>query len=1202
MMIRRVSKKMTAIILSSMMAVTMGLTPVSAKVVLPTHRDAQTFSYDGLTKDNYLQKLAERGVDVTSGKEFIPIPWGSLPGQPPTPYAPVTEGIDISPHPELGNQTLAKLGILDVTAGPFHVDNTGTTDVTELLQSALDYGKKHQLAVFLPSGTYLVSDTLLLQTGISARTKNFIDTIANKNEMPTVLLGSRLGNGTTIKLKDNAATFDDPLNAKAVLHYYQPEITTNKNTKEVTIEWGGKHAADKEGNITIDHINVVTGNNPGAIGIHAATAQGGVISDVNINATGGLVGIMGGAGNGGSWTNITVTGGKFGYDSRLTTILLQSIQNMTLQNQTHAAWLAGNGGSATVTGLKIIADYEGPAIIKGYRGQPFFGSQSIIDAEITYTRSYNGPAIAGSTENTKAIDNVAWPNNNVVSSAEVPALSSYLPKGLYLNNVYFKNVSKVIDASDFNAQVDANPDGWFHVKEFAYGKDESWTNAGATAPKVNWKNVVYIDKVNQGNTYLGSTAHDIAPPSDLQVRHGWLPGQIPSFETPGLVDVKAVYGVTGDGKTDDTAALQAAIDANEYVFLPKGYYRITDTLKLKPNTKLFGLASAYSYIITDVFDIPNWGSGPKPMVETADDKNAYTVISDITITPTKEVPSTFEGSYPLYSIKWQSGSSSIMRTVQIEPTRTYGFIGSDNAAAYGMKTSLYEYPTLLITGNGGGKIYNVYNQLFLAALVPSAMRVMAVRGTTSPLSIYAANWEYIKSSATIEVSNSQNVTLYGNKTEDNNTYLDISDSNNVRVFGHSGSGGAAYQYSNDITANINNTTIPNPIDPNKKGVFYKATNSTNLLITNLNDQVTVRNNAKNGLNLVQARYDLFWPIKVDSDPVPSDTRPVMYKLGTPSDGFYDETTAPIWTNGNLTASNVTGSGVTLSWSGASDNVGVSGYKVLQNGVELGTVVATTYGGTYHVNGLTANIPYTFRIEARDAAGNWSTSGPSRTVFVDTLAPAWTNANLTSSNVTGNGVSLAWSGASDNVGVTGYKVLQNGVELATVVGTTYGGTYDVTGLTANTSYTFQIEAGDAAGNWSTNGPSKIVMIDTLAPVWTNGSLTPTHVDQTSVTLNWSGASDNAGIAGYKVYQGTTLIAALDNVTSYKIPSLDVRTGYTFTVQAGDASGNWSTSGPSVTVTTLSVGGGNNRDGDKEKDNNKDKEKEKYNNGNNGNGNK
>jgi hypothetical protein len=153
---------------------------------------------------------------------------------------------------------------------------------------------------------------------------------------------------------------------------------------------------------------------------------------------------------------------------------------------------------------------------------------------------------------------------------------------------------------------------------------------------------------------------------------------------------------------------------------------------------------------------------------------------------------------------------------------------------------------------------------------------MAVRGTANPLSIYAANWEYIKSSATIEISNSQNVnvTLYGNNTEDNNTYLDVSNSDNIRVFGHSGSGGAAYQYTNDITANINSTTIPNPIVPEKKGVFYKLTDTTNFLITNLNDQVTAKNNAKNGLNLVQARY-LFWPIKADADPVPSDTRPVM---------------------------------------------------------------------------------------------------------------------------------------------------------------------------------------------------------------------------------------------------------------------------------------------------------------------------------------
>lgn len=48
------------------------------------------------------------------------------------------------------------------------------------------------------------------------------------------------------------------------------------------------------------------------------------------------------------------------------------------------------------------------------------------------------------------------------------------------------------------------------------------------------------------------------------------------------------FGATGDGSTDDTAALQAAIDASEAVFLPHGTYRLGDTLRLRSGTHLHG--------------------------------------------------------------------------------------------------------------------------------------------------------------------------------------------------------------------------------------------------------------------------------------------------------------------------------------------------------------------------------------------------------------------------------------------------------------------------------------------------------------------------------------------------------------------------------------------------------------------------------------
>src|SRR6185437_7090023 len=53
------------------------------------------------------------------------------------------------------------------------------------------------------------------------------------------------------------------------------------------------------------------------------------------------------------------------------------------------------------------------------------------------------------------------------------------------------------------------------------------------------------------------------------------------------VDVRTL-DVKGDGGTDDTAALQAAINKHPVLFLPSGMYRLTGSVTLKPNTVLIG--------------------------------------------------------------------------------------------------------------------------------------------------------------------------------------------------------------------------------------------------------------------------------------------------------------------------------------------------------------------------------------------------------------------------------------------------------------------------------------------------------------------------------------------------------------------------------------------------------------------------------------
>ncbi len=186
-----------------------------------------------------------------------------------------------------------------------------------------------------------------------------------------------------------------------------------------------------------------------------------------------------------------------------------------------------------------------------------------------------------------------------------------------------------------------------------------------------------------------------------------------------------------------------------------------------------------------------------------------------------------------------------------------------------------------------------------------------------------------------------------------------------------------------------------------------------------------------------------------------------------------DTTAPTAPT-NLTASGTTQTSTNLSWTASTDNVGVTGYDVFRDS----SLIASVSGTTYTATGLTASTTYSFFVRAKDAAGNISAN--SNTVSVttsnapapDTIAP--TAPTLSASGTTQTSTNLSWSGATDNVGVTGYDVLRNG----TLIGsTTTATTFAVTGLTASTAYTFNVRAKDAAGNISVN--SNTVSVTTLA---------------------------------------------------------------------------------------------------------------------------
>jgi chitodextrinase len=129
---------------------------------------------------------------------------------------------------------------------------------------------------------------------------------------------------------------------------------------------------------------------------------------------------------------------------------------------------------------------------------------------------------------------------------------------------------------------------------------------------------------------------------------------------------------------------------------------------------------------------------------------------------------------------------------------------------------------------------------------------------------------------------------------------------------------------------------------------------------------------ENAISLSKQRNAGYLYVTDDNLPNPWDTLPTgaywsdeLTQTGASGGG---DTTAPTAPSG-LSASAVTATGVTLSWSASTDDVGVTAYDVYAGSSIVATVGGSTTTAT--VSNLSPGTGYSFTVKARDAAGNVS---------------------------------------------------------------------------------------------------------------------------------------------------------------------------------------------------------------------------------------
>eukprot|EP00957_Ditylum_brightwellii_P081351 6188331-Ditylum_brightwellii.AAC.1 len=265
---------------------------------------------------------------------------------------------------------------------------------------------------------------------------------------------------------------------------------------------------------------------------------------------------------------------------------------------------------------------------------------------------------------------------------------------------------------------------------------------------------------------------------------------------------------------------------------------------------------------------------------------------------------------------------------------------------------------------------------------------------------------------------------------------------------------------------------------------------------------------------------------------------------------------------SLKALSVSDTQVTIEWFASSDNVEVTGYHIYRGNKKIATDIT---GTSYTDTGVDVLKTYTYYVVAVDAAGNVSENSDSIEVTTDDVTPPDTPGNLLLSSVSEDKAIITWAPSSDNVAVKGYNIYRDGNKIAEIPP---GISYADEEVVPSYTYTYSVEAFDAAGNGSENSDSVQVTIpDETSPSQpTKLELISVFEDKASIT--WAPSSDNVGVTGYRIYRDNTMINTVTG-TSYMDTGLDILETYTYYVVAVDAAGNESEVSDNIEVTTVDL---------------------------------
>jgi hypothetical protein len=387
--------------------------------------------------------------------------------------------------------------------------------------------------------------------------------------------------------------------------------------------------------------------NPGAVGVRARYAQHCFTSHVEFRIGSGLAGVHEG---GNVAEDVRFVGGEYGIWTGTPSPGWQyTLLDARFEGQRRAAI------REAAAGLTLIRPQfrNVPTAIEIEAGRP--DDLFVKDARL---ENVSGPAV-------------------IVSLEESPRTQ------INMENVACRGVATFAVFRESGRRL-AAPGGTYVVKAFSHG-------------------LHYADLGAPGET---ETVFDASPlvalpaavPSDL--------APLPPGDT--WANARAL-GARGDGTTDDTAALQKAIDGNRTVYLPMGRYIVTDSLTLRPDSVLVGLhPNATQLVLPDRTPAFQGVGGPKPFVDAP--KGGTTIVIGVGLYTNGFNPRAV-------AARWRAGAQSMMNDVRF--LGGHGTAGPDGRRenpynnAHSADPDLNrrwdsQYPSLWVTDGGGGTFFDIW--------------------------------------------------------------------------------------------------------------------------------------------------------------------------------------------------------------------------------------------------------------------------------------------------------------------------------------------------------------------------------------------------------------------------------------------------------------------------------------------------------------